>query len=191
MNANNLEELRRSARKLKKLRAARPNPISIESVGALSNPATSVSGSQDSDDDDLEDISSETETPSLERSLGFGVNSISTESLDLFGQRENYLKNNFESLNTDNMDNRKDTSGNFASYFLSVQSLRNKNNFKSQFNAFLGKSITSRYLVRNTEVITAAMNTKSEIEKMKKREELKKRLEDTRRTLKIVISICI
>ncbi|KAK6634098.1 hypothetical protein RUM44_004706 [Polyplax serrata] len=160
VNANNVEELRRSARKYKKqqLKKNRPNSLNLEPLSALSNPATSVSGSQDSDDDDLEDISSETETPSIERSLGFGMTAISTESLDLFGQRETYFKNNFESLNTDNSEGRKDVSG---------------------------KSITSQYLVRNTAVVNAAQHTKSEIEKMKKREELKKRLEDTRRTLKI------
>lgn len=55
---------------------------------------------------------------------------------------------------------------------------------------FLGKSITSQYLVRNSAVVNAAKQTKTEIEKMKKREELKKRLEDTRRTLKIVSKRC-
>ncbi|KAL0280829.1 UNVERIFIED_CONTAM: hypothetical protein PYX00_002006 [Menopon gallinae] len=161
VNANNIEELRRSTRRYKKqqmLKKSRPNSLNLDGVSAMSNPGTSVSGSQDSDDDDLEDISSETETPSIERSLGFNVNSVSTESLDLVGQRENYFKNNFESMNVEDADNRKDLSG---------------------------KSITSQYHVRNTAVINAAKQTKTEIEKTKKREELKKRLEDTRRTLQI------
>lgn len=93
------------------LKKSRPNSLNLDGVSALSNPGTSVSGSQDSDDDDLEDISSETETPSIERSLGFNVNSVSTESLDLVGQRENYFKNNFESMHVEDADNRKDLSG--------------------------------------------------------------------------------
>ena len=116
MNANNIEELRRSSRRYKKqqqLKKARPNSLSLE-PGSASNVATSVSGSQDSDDDDLEDISSETETPSIERSIGFNMNSISTESLDLVGQRENYFKNNFESLHAEGMDARKDGTGRYS-----------------------------------------------------------------------------
>lgn len=110
MNANNIEELRRSSRRYKKqqqLKKARPNTLNIE-AGSASNAATSVSGSQDSEDDDMEDISSETETPSIERSLGFNMNSVSTESLDLVGQRESYFKNNFESLHADGTESRKE-----------------------------------------------------------------------------------
>ncbi|EEB13348.1 hypothetical protein Phum_PHUM235960 [Pediculus humanus corporis] len=128
VTANNLEELRRYARKYKKQQVKtnnRLNTINLEHLSTASNPPTSVSGSQDSDDDDLEDVSSETETPSIEKSLGFGLTSASTESLDFF--------------------------------------------------------------VKNTAVLNAAKQTKTDIEKMKKREELKKRLEDTRRTLKIVL----
>lgn len=96
----------------------RPNSLTLEQLTTMSNPATSVSGSQESEDDDLEDISSETETPSIERSLGFGLTSVSTESLDLFGQRETYFKNNFESLNTENAESRKDISGSSKDYSL-------------------------------------------------------------------------
>ena len=120
VTANNLEELRRYARKYKKQQVKtnnRLNTINLEHLSTASNPATSVSGSQDSDDDDLEDVSSETETPSIEKSLGFGLTSASTESLDFFGQRENYFKNNFESLNADSIESRKDNSGNWKIQF--------------------------------------------------------------------------
>ncbi|XP_069943226.1 uncharacterized protein Wdr62 isoform X3 [Cherax quadricarinatus] len=84
VNAMDVEELRRSQRRHRKARPERPTDI----------PLVSVSGSQDSDDDD------EVSTPSAdtaERNI-MSMLSVSTESIDRVGRRENFLKTNYESL---------------------------------------------------------------------------------------------
>ncbi|XP_076039679.1 WD repeat domain 62 [Oratosquilla oratoria] len=135
VNAMDVEELRRSQRRHRKARPERPTDI----------PLVSVSGSQDSDDDD------EVSTPSAdtaERNI-MSMLSVSTDSIDRVGQRENFLKTNFESLQGDQV--------------RPEQQVKNKNSISSKFNA------------RHKE--TQISN---------KREELLKRIEETRKKLQSI-----
>lgn len=136
VNAMDVEELRRSVRRHRKTRPERPTDI----------PLVSVSGSQDSDDED------EVSTPSAdtaERNIMSMLN-VSTESIDRVGRRENFLKTNFESLETD------------ASR-LEKEALKNKNSISYKFNA------------RNKDASVS-----------NKREELLKRIEETRKKLQSI-----
>lgn len=156
VNAMDVEELRRSQRRLRKNQ--RPERLSDLPLVSPSG----VSGSQDSDDDD-EEVS----TPSAdtaERNL-LSMLSVSSESLDIMGQREKYLKNTFDSLSGAEQD-KEHYSG--------------KKSISSQYHGRLSTT------PRNTAVINAAWQSRSEPETSRKREELKKRIEETRRKLQSV-----
>ncbi|PNF17421.1 hypothetical protein B7P43_G02967 [Cryptotermes secundus] len=165
VNAMDVEELRRSQRRLKKnQRPERLTDLPLVSVSA------SVSGSQESDEDD-----DEVSTPSAdtaERNLLSLLSVSSTESLDHVGQREKYLKNTFESLSGAEQEATKDAAGTSIS---------------SQFLVRLsqGGPLCSPTL-RNVEVINAAKQTRVNSETSKKREELQRRIEETRRKLQSV-----
>ncbi|XP_025834885.1 WD repeat-containing protein 62 isoform X3 [Agrilus planipennis] len=149
MDAN---ELRKSQRKAK--RANLPS-IFIQ--------PTSISGSQDSDEDD-DDAS----TPSGENTdrNPMSMLSVSSESLDQIINREKYLQSTFESLSGGDVDN---TPGNKAS-------------ISSQY---LGRGGNSTGM-KNMMVINATRKTKNDVEAVKKREELAKRIADTRKKLQSV-----
>ncbi|XP_066973232.1 uncharacterized protein [Macrobrachium rosenbergii] len=137
VNAMDVEELRRSQRRHRKARPERPTDI----------PLVSVSGSQDSDDDD-----DEVSTPSAdtaERNI-MSMLSVSTESIDRVGRRENFLKTNFESLEGEATRPEKD-------------GIKNKNSISYKFNA---------------------RNKDSQVSS--KREELLKRIEETRKKLQSI-----
>ncbi|RXG52605.1 Mitogen-activated protein kinase-binding protein 1 [Armadillidium vulgare] len=133
VNAMDVEELRKSQRRHRKARPERPTDI----------PLASISGSQDSDDDE------EVSTPSgeaAERNI-MSMLSVSIENVDKLGRRETFLKKNFESLDGDSSRISKE--------------IKNKNSISYKFNS------------RNREV------TNSD-----KRQELLKRIEETRMKLK-------
>ncbi|XP_042204556.1 mitogen-activated protein kinase-binding protein 1-like isoform X9 [Homarus americanus] len=135
VNAMDVEELRRSQRRHRKARPERPTDI----------PLVSVSGSQDSDDDD------EVSTPSAdtaERNI-MSMLSVSTESIDRVGRRENFLKTNYESLEGEAARPEKE--------------VKNKNSISYKFNARNKDSHVSN-----------------------KREELLKRIEETRKKLQSI-----
>lgn len=89
VNANDLEELRRSVRKY-----PRPNTL----------PGVVLSSGGDSD---LEDASSEADTPGSE--IGNIKLSASTDALNLLSQRESYLQAQMEFSS----EQRKDSAGSF------------------------------------------------------------------------------
>ncbi|XP_021926195.1 mitogen-activated protein kinase-binding protein 1 isoform X3 [Zootermopsis nevadensis] len=165
VNAMDVEELRRSQRWMKKnQRPERLTDLPLVSVSA------SVSGSQDSDEDDDEVSTPSAET--AERNLLSMLSVSSTESLDHVGQREKYLKNTFESLSGAEQEATKDAAGTSIS---------------SQFlvRANQGGPLSSSTL-RNVAVINAAKQTRVDSQTSKKREELQRRIEETRRKLQSV-----
>ncbi|KAK7791821.1 hypothetical protein R5R35_001242 [Gryllus longicercus] len=166
VNAMDVEELRRSQRRHKKGHVSE-RLLDVVSVSA------SVSGSQDSDDDDEDGSTPSADT--ADRTI-LSMLSVSTESLDRVGKREKYLKNTFESLSGAEQDverGSKDAGGTSIS---------------SQFlvRASLGSSPLSKPPVRNVAVINAAKQARSDNETSKKREELQRRIEETRRKLQSV-----
>lgn len=86
--------------------------------------------------------------------------SVSTESLDQLVSREKYLQSTFESLSGAELD-----------------TIPNKSSISSQF---LTRS------TRNAAVINAVKQTKNDVEAIKKREELNKRIADTKKKLQSV-----
>ncbi|XP_069702772.1 mitogen-activated protein kinase-binding protein 1-like isoform X3 [Periplaneta americana] len=165
VNAMDVEELRRSQRRMKKnQRPERLTDLPLISVSA------SVSGSQESDEDD-----DEVSTPSAdtaERNLLSMLSVSSTESLDRVGQREKYLKNTFESLSGAEQEATKDAAGTSISSQFLVRA--------NQGGMF------STSTLRNVAVINAAKQTRVDSETSKKREELQRRIEETRRKLQSV-----
>ncbi|XP_056630117.1 mitogen-activated protein kinase-binding protein 1 isoform X3 [Diorhabda sublineata] len=114
-------------------------------------------GSNDSDDDD-----DEASTPSGERNP-MSLFSLSSESLDQLVSRERYLQSTFESMS--GMDN-------------DVQTPSNKTSISSKF---LTKSSE-----RNLEAINAVKQTKNDPDAIRKRQELSKRVAETRKKLESV-----
>ncbi|KAJ4439276.1 hypothetical protein ANN_07396, partial [Periplaneta americana] len=96
----------------------------------------------------------------------------STESLDRVGQREKYLKNTFESLSGAEQEATKDAAGTSISSQFLVRA--------NQGGMF------STSTLRNVAVINAAKQTRVDSETSKKREELQRRIEETRRKLQSV-----
>ena len=102
--------------------------------------------------------------------------SDSSESLDRVGRRESYLKSNFESLGQQ-QDGRD-------SLDMTVTSGEDK----------LGNlsSLTSKFLTKtnsNADMISAVKATQRDPEAARKREELQRRIEETRRKLQSVWSL--
>jgi hypothetical protein len=128
-------------------------------------PSIAISGSQESDEDDEEASTPSAET--AERNL-MSLLSGSSESLDRIGQSEQFLKNNFESLSGAEQNGGVGEEG--------------------------GTSISAQFHTRssvpphNVALITAAKQTRQDAESMRRREELQRRIEDTRRKLQ---SVCI
>ncbi|KAF4524053.1 hypothetical protein B566_EDAN013207 [Ephemera danica] len=127
-------------------------------------PSIAVSGSQESDEDDEEASTPSAET--AERNL-LSLLSVSSESLDRMGQREQFLKNNFESL-----------SG--AEHGVGPGGEEGGTSISSQFLTRSGVA------PRNVALITAARQTRQDAESVRRREELQRRIEDTRRKLQSV-----
>ncbi|XP_054279530.1 mitogen-activated protein kinase-binding protein 1 isoform X2 [Macrosteles quadrilineatus] len=146
VNAMDVEELRKSQR-----RAKRPDLLL-----AHGEASQSVSGSQESDDDE------QASTPSGEHSDRKITGS--TESLNIMSRREKVLKNTFESLSGAEME--KDPTP------------KNKTSLSARYMSGSG--------VRNSNVIQAARVTKHEAQSTSKREELQRRIEETRRQLQCV-----
>lgn len=118
----------------------------------------SVSGSQESEDDE------QASTPSGDNSeRNMAALTISSESLDVISHREKFLKNTFESLSGAEMEN--ETSPNTGKRSISSQHLGSGS--------------------RNSNVIQATRHTR-DTENMRKREELQRRIEETRRKLQSV-----
>lgn len=89
--------------------------------------------------------------------------SVSSESLDQLVSREKYLQSTFESLSGIELDNIP---------------VNNKTSISSQFLTRGGN--------RNVAVINAIKQTKNDPEAIKKREELSKRIADTKKKLQSV-----
>ncbi|XP_071441764.1 uncharacterized protein Wdr62 isoform X3 [Hetaerina americana] len=227
VNAMDVEELRRSQRRLKK---PRPERLAIPSVGGgqsqggsgglsvggggagskMSVPmisvsaatGSSVSGSQDSEEEELEEEEEEEDetaasTPSADasdRNL-MSMLSMSTESLDHVGHREKFLKNTFESLSGGTEDGceggteRSPTNAKGGSTSISSQfrgPTVSGNSTEGSNPTSVGSSTSSSSTLRNVAVINAARQIRHDSETLKKREELLRRLEETRRKLQSV-----
>ncbi|XP_034935592.1 uncharacterized protein Wdr62 isoform X1 [Chelonus insularis] len=159
VNAMDVEELRRSMRRGKKSRGAE---------STRSSELTTASGSQD--DSDSEGGAS---TPSAERNPLSMLSEASSEGFDQVANqthREKYLKNAFESLSgADEPTNRK------------------KSSISSQFHGrFSGGGENQENKTHPTVIISAPKNTKLSSDTTKKREELQRRIEETRRKLQSV-----
>lgn len=103
----------------------------------------------------------------------------SSESLDRVGRRESYLKSNFESLGQQHEQDKLDmtvVSGGDVDKSAHLNSLTSK---------FLTKSNS------NADVISAVKATQRDPESARKREELQRRIEETRRKLQSVCILCV
>ncbi|XP_015171198.1 PREDICTED: mitogen-activated protein kinase-binding protein 1 isoform X7 [Polistes dominula] len=161
VNAMDVEELRRSQRRQKK-------PRNSES-GRTSE--LTASGSQD--DSDSEGGAS---TPSAERNPLSMLSEASSEGFDQIAKqshREKYLKNAFESLSgAEEPTNRVKTTS-----------------ISSQFHGRINngaESNNSSNKVRNAAVVNATKHARGDADVVKKREELQRRIEETRRKLQSV-----
>ncbi|KAK2583706.1 hypothetical protein KPH14_009627 [Odynerus spinipes] len=160
VNAMDVEELRRSQRRQKK-------PRSTES-GRTSE--MTASGSQD--DSDSEGGAS---TPSAERNPLSMLSEASSEGFDQLAKqshREKYLKNAFESLSgAEEPTNRVKTTS-----------------ISSQFHGRVNNGTESNNgnKVRNAAVVNATKHARGDADIVKKREELQRRIEETRRKLQSV-----
>ncbi|XP_046819330.1 uncharacterized protein LOC124424389 isoform X4 [Vespa crabro] len=160
VNAMDVEELRRSQRRQKK-------PRNTES-GRTSE--LTASGSQD--DSDSEGGAS---TPSAERNPLSMLSEASSEGFDQItkqSHREKYLKNAFESLSgAEEPTNRVKTTS-----------------ISSQFHGRVnnGSESNNSNKVRNAAVVNATKHARGDADIVKKREELQRRIEETRRKLQSV-----
>ncbi|KAL6258300.1 hypothetical protein P5V15_010242 [Pogonomyrmex californicus] len=159
VNAMDIEELRRSQRRQKRMK-------NIEN--SQTNELT-ASGSQDESDSE-----GGASTPSAERNPLSMLSEASSEGFDQLtkqSHREKYLKNAFESLSgAEEPPNRVKTTS-----------------ISSQFHGRLsgGENSTSAK-IRNTAVVNATKHARGDIDVVKKREELQRRIEETRRKLQSV-----
>ncbi|XP_011352120.1 uncharacterized protein LOC105287932 isoform X3 [Ooceraea biroi] len=158
VNAMDVEELRRSQRRQKRLKNAENGRTS----------ELTASGSQDESDSE-----GGASTPSAERNPLSMLSEASSEGFDQLAKqshREKYLKNAFESLSgAEEPPNRvKATS------------------ISSQFHGRLNENSTVTTKVRNAAVVNATKHARSDADVVKKREELQRRIEETRRKLQSV-----
>ncbi|XP_018315432.1 mitogen-activated protein kinase-binding protein 1 isoform X5 [Mycetomoellerius zeteki] len=158
VNAMDVEELRRSQRRQRKLK-------NIEN-GRTSE--MTASGSQDESDSE-----GGASTPSAERNPLSMLSEASSEGFDQLAKqnhREKYLKNAFESLSgAEEPPNRvKATS------------------ISSQFHGRLSGESNTTTKIRNAAVVNVTKHTKGNDDVVKKREELQRRIEETRRKLQSV-----
>ncbi|CAH1956634.1 unnamed protein product [Acanthoscelides obtectus] len=154
------EELRKSQRKKK------PPKILVQQA------TSSTYGSNDSDDDD-DDAS----TPSGENTdrNPMSLFSISSESLDQLVSRERYLQSTFESMS--GMENEVRTPSH-KKIKIFEKPKPNKSSISSKFLTRSGE--------RNVEAINAVKQTKSDPDAIKKRQELNKRIAETKKKLESV-----
>ncbi|KAF6208405.1 hypothetical protein GE061_016861 [Apolygus lucorum] len=122
----------------------------------MSSASRSMSGSQSDDDEHAS-------TPTSDHN----IHSMSTDALDVIAHREKYLKNTFESL-----------SG--AEESISPVK-KGKRSLSSQHH---GNHLTGS--LRNSNLIQAAKTTKNDVNALSKREELQRRIQETRRQLQSV-----
>ncbi|BES87447.1 WD domain, G-beta repeat [Nesidiocoris tenuis] len=122
----------------------------------ISSASRSMSGSQSDDDDHAT-------TPTSDHPL----HSMSTDALDVIAYREKYLKNTFESL-----------SGAEESI---LPAKKGKRSLSSQHHGNQQQMST-----RNSNLIQAAKTTKNDVNALSKREELQRRIQETRRQLQSV-----
>ncbi|XP_018057548.1 PREDICTED: mitogen-activated protein kinase-binding protein 1 isoform X3 [Atta colombica] len=158
VNAMDVEELRRSQRRQRKLKNTENGRIS----------EITASGSQDESDSE-----GGASTPSAERNPLSMLSEASSEGFDQLAKqnhREKYLKNAFESLSgAEEPSNRvKATS------------------ISSQFHGRFSSENNTTTKIRNTAVINVIKHTKGDDDVVKKREELQRRIEETRRKLQSV-----
>ncbi|XP_072157610.1 mitogen-activated protein kinase-binding protein 1, partial [Bemisia tabaci] len=163
VNAMDKEELRRSQRRMKQQKREKLIVSPLETT-------RSVSGSQDSDDDELEEEDDESSTLSAHNpDKTLTPSAFTSEPEDGVSLREKYLKNTFESLSGAELESSAENT-----------SMRGKTSLSSQFH----NSPLPR--VRNVSVIQAVIDKKNDKETMRKREELQRRIEETRRKLQSV-----
>nr|XP_031827245.1 mitogen-activated protein kinase-binding protein 1 [Nomia melanderi]XP_031827246.1 mitogen-activated protein kinase-binding protein 1 [Nomia melanderi]XP_031827247.1 mitogen-activated protein kinase-binding protein 1 [Nomia melanderi] len=164
VNAMDVEELRRSQRRQKKPRNGESGRIS----------ELTASGSQD--DSDSEGGAS---TPSAERNPLSILSEASSEGFDQLAKqshREKYLKNAFESLSgAEEPTNRSPKTTSISSQFHGRLS-----------GGGAGADSTSNNKVRNQAVVNATKQARGDADVTKKREELQRRIEETRRKLQSV-----
>ncbi|XP_070153994.1 mitogen-activated protein kinase-binding protein 1 isoform X9 [Polyergus mexicanus] len=156
VNAIDVEELRRSQRRQKRLKNAENSRTS----------ELTASGSQDESDSE-----GGASTPSGERNPLSILSEASSEGFDQLAKqnhREKYLKNAFESLSgaEEPLNRIKTTS------------------ISSQFHGRLSGSEGTT--IRNATVVNATKHARGDIDVVKKREELQRRIEETRRKLQSV-----
>ncbi|XP_011861158.1 PREDICTED: uncharacterized protein LOC105558201 isoform X2 [Vollenhovia emeryi] len=160
VNAMDVEELRRSQRRQKKLKNAENGRTS----------ELTASGSQDESDSE-----GGASTPSAERNPLSMLSEASSEGFDQLAKqshREKYLKNAFESLSgAEEPPNRPKTTS-----------------ISSQFHGRLsgGESNAAAGKTRNAAVVNATKHARGDVDVAKKREELQRRIEETRRKLQSV-----
>nr|XP_034187105.1 uncharacterized protein LOC117607479 isoform X3 [Osmia lignaria] len=161
VNAMDVEELRRSQRRQKKPRNGESGRTS----------ELTASGSQE--DSDSEGGAS---TPSAERNPLSMLSEASSEGFDQLAKqshREKYLKNAFESLSgAEEPTNR----------------IAKTTSISSQFHGRLsgGGDNATNNKVRNAAVVNATKQARGDADVVKKREELQRRIEETRRKLQSV-----
>ena len=126
--------------------------------------------------------------------MKFVSDGCSSESLDRVGRRESYLKSTFDSLGDNDAEG-----GDLDMTVVSAQadqdgsaslSHNNKSSFSSLTSKFLTKSSSVVHINginSNAEVISAVKATQRDPEAARKREELQRRIEETRRKLQSVI----
>ncbi|TGZ32231.1 Uncharacterized protein DBV15_05526 [Temnothorax longispinosus] len=159
VNAMDVEELRRSQRRQKKLKNAENGRTS----------ELTASGSQDESDSE-----GGASTPSAERNPLSILSEASSEGFDQLSKqshREKYLKNAFESLSgAEEPPNRAKATS-----------------ISSQFHGRLsGGEGNAAAKIRNAAVVNATKHARGDIDVAKKREELQRRIEETRRKLQSV-----
>ncbi|XP_026674266.1 mitogen-activated protein kinase-binding protein 1 isoform X11 [Ceratina calcarata] len=161
VNAMDVEELRRSQRRQKKPRNGESGRTS----------ELTASGSQD--DSDSEGGAS---TPSAERNPLSMLSEASSEGFDQLAKqshREKYLKNAFESLSgAEEPTNRTAKTTTISSQFHGRLSGGNDNGGSTK--------------IRNAAVVNATKQARGDADIVKKREELQRRIEETRRKLQSV-----
>ncbi|KAG5319785.1 MABP1 protein, partial [Acromyrmex heyeri] len=159
VNAMDVEELRRSQRRQRKLKNTENGRTS----------EMTASGSQDESDSE-----GGASTPSAERNPLSMLSEASSEGFDQLAKqnhREKYLKNAFESLSgAEEPPNR-------------VKATSISSQFHGRFSSGENNTTTK---IRNAAVVNVTKHTKGDDDVMKKREELQRRIEETRRKLQSV-----
>ncbi|XP_076278563.1 uncharacterized protein LOC143208238 isoform X3 [Lasioglossum baleicum] len=167
VNAMDVEELRRSQRRQKKPRNGESGRTS----------ELTASGSQD--DSDSEGGAS---TPSAERNPLSMLSEASSEGFDQMAKqshREKFLKNAFESLSgAEEPTNRSPKATSISSQF--------HGRLSGGGNGGNGADGSSNNKVRNQAVVNATKHARGDADVTKKREELQRRIEETRRKLQSV-----